>query len=124
MKNFIKEKKLKDIIEGLRHIANSGDGSSIQLSNKSCKCLLEKIEKLEEKNKISKKCNEEYYNMLIKNIEMALEIERLNYIVEDFEQWIKDSKREDFMALATINKIFFADELLNKLKELKGENNG
>lgn len=86
------------------------------------------IKKMKKENKKLKQCycklNEEYYNMCLKNIEMALEIERLNYIMEDFEQWIEDSKREDFMALGTINKIFFADELLNKIKELKGENNG
>lgn len=49
------------------------------------------------------------------------ENKRLNNIINEFEQWIKDSKREDFMALGTINKIFFADELLDKIKELKGE---
>lgn len=66
-----------------------------------------------------------------KNLELIVklsikedEIERLNYIINEFEQWIKDSKRETLMGLGTINRIFFADELLNKLKELKGENNG
>lgn len=49
------------------------------------------------------------------------EIKRLNNIVNKFEQWVKDGKKETLMGLGTINKIFFADELLDKLKELKGE---
>ena len=61
----------------------------------------------------------EYYKERTKKLQK--ENKRLNNIINEFEQWIEDSKREDFMALATINKIFFADELLDKIKELKGE---
>jgi hypothetical protein len=48
---MIKELTLKNIIEGIRYIANSGAGASIQLSSKNCKCLSEKIEKLQKENK-------------------------------------------------------------------------
>lgn len=64
MKKLIKEKQLKAVIEGLRHIANSGDGSSIQLSNKSCKRLLEKIEKLEEEVEDLREDNYTYHQLI------------------------------------------------------------
>lgn len=65
-----------------------------------------------------------YQDLLKENNKQQKEIEKLNNIINEFEQWIKDSKRETLMGLGTINRIFFADELLNKLKEIKGENNG
>jgi hypothetical protein len=61
----------------------------------------------------------EFYKKRTKKLQK--ENKRLNNIINEFEQWTKDSKRETLMGMGTINKIFFADELLNKLKEIKGE---
>ena len=113
-----KEKELKFIIKALEHIANNGDGSSIQLSNISCKYLLEKIEKLEdEKQKLEKIIIEqdEEQRKLFNHIAKDDYKSRIDKAIE----FIKENA--DYCDSGTFCSDLRYDECLELLSILRGE---